>query len=100
MSVSGESARCSRIAARTLAMNAASSARRTAISTYSRPLCATVSVTPRFARVEYEVHDRVASLVLGVVAALRQEHEALGGDSRRRGEPQVERTGTGVDRRE
>ena len=44
-------------------------------------------------RVEHEVDDRVARLVLRVVAPLRQEQQALGGDSRRGGEPQVERAG-------
>ncbi len=53
-SVSTESRKPARIAARTSVMNAASVAKRTAMSANSRPPCATVAATPRLARIEYE----------------------------------------------
>ena len=57
MSVSGDPASPVRIAARTSRMNAGSSASRTAMSTYSRPPCATVCVTPRLARIENDARS-------------------------------------------
>src|SRR6185437_14794987 len=52
MSVSDEWAIPARMRSRTACMNDGSPASRTAMSTYSGPVCATVSVTPRLARIE------------------------------------------------
>src|SRR6266540_1715759 len=53
MSVNAECSRALRMAALTSVLNGASVASRTAISTYSLPLWATVCVTPRLPRILY-----------------------------------------------